>query len=143
MAERPKIIYWDTSAILSALFMDSHSETARRWAANAAVHLISSLAFTEACAVTWRMARNGMVTESLAISTINTIEHGIWRHINAEPDWSIVSGLAQRTVLRGADLWHLSLTATLRRDLPELQMLTFDAKLHEAACREDLAMPLA
>ena len=86
MADRPKIIYWDTSAILSALFMDSH---------------------------------------------------------NAEPDWSIVSGLAQRTVLRGTDLWHLSLTTTLRRDLPELQMLTFDAKLHEAARREDLAMPLA
>jgi predicted nucleic acid-binding protein len=142
MADALQVVYWDTSAILSALFIDNHSETARGWAANAAVHLISSLAHAEACAVTWRMARDGVVPESLASATINAIEQGIWRRINAVPDWTIMSNLAQRTTLRGADLWHLGLAATLRRDLPELRMLTFDASLQEAARREDLAILL-
>jgi predicted nucleic acid-binding protein len=77
MADALQVVYWDTSAILSALFIDNHSETARRWAANAAVHLVSSLAHAEACAVTWRMARDGVVPESLAAATINAIEQGI------------------------------------------------------------------
>ena len=140
MADALQVVYWDTSAILSALFVDNHSETARRWVAVPAVHLVSSLAHAEACAVTWRMARDGVVLQSLATATINAIEQGIWRRINAVPDWTIVSGLAQRTTLRGADLWHLGLAATLRGDLPELRMLTFDAKLQEAALREDLAI---
>ncbi|MDL1958181.1 MAG: type II toxin-antitoxin system VapC family toxin [Deltaproteobacteria bacterium] len=140
MADALQVVYWDTSAILSALFIDNHSEAARRWGAGPAVHLISSLAHAEACAVTWRMARDGVVPESLAAATINAIEQGIWRRINAVPDWTIVSGLAQRATLRGADLWHLGLAATLQRDLPELRMLTFDARLQEAARREDLAI---
>lgn len=140
MADALQVVYWDTSAILSALFIDNHSETARHWAANAAVHLVSSLAHAEACAVTWRMARDGVVPESLAAATINAIEQGIWCRINAVPDWTIVNNLAQRTALRAVDLWHLGLAVTLRRDLPELQMLTFDARLQEAARREDLAI---
>jgi predicted nucleic acid-binding protein len=140
MADALQVVYWDTSAILSALFIDNHSEKARRWGAGPAVHLVSSLAHAEACAVTWRMARDGVVPESLAAATINAIEQGIWRQINAVPDWTIVSNLAQRTTLRGADLWHLGLAATLRHDLPELRMLTFDARLQEAACHEDLVI---
>ena len=76
------------------LFIDNHNKTAKKLAANVAVHLISSLAYAEACAVTWRMARDGMVSESLAAATINAIEHGIWCRINAVPDWTIVTDLA-------------------------------------------------
>ena len=35
--------------------------------------------------------------------------------------------------LRGADLWHLAAAMTLKRELPELWLMTFDQRLKTAA----------
>ncbi|MGH2424940.1 MAG: hypothetical protein ACRDF1_01465 [bacterium] len=35
--------------------------------------------------------------------------------------------------LRGADLWHLCTAKSLQSELPELRILTFDARLATAA----------
>ena len=42
--KRPLAIYWDASAILSALIRDVHSE--KEWANKEGVHLLSSLAYS-------------------------------------------------------------------------------------------------
>jgi hypothetical protein len=43
--------------------------------------------------------------------------------------------------LRGAGLWHLATAETLPSDLPELTLLTFDARLAAAAEGEGLRRP--
>ena len=40
-------VYWDSSAVLSALFRDGHSDEAGRRARGAAVHFLSTLAWAE------------------------------------------------------------------------------------------------
>lgn len=101
MADPLQVIYWDTSATLSAFFIDKHSETARRWAAEPAEHLISSLAYAEACSVIRCMARDGIVPQSVAAATIKAIEQGIWRRINAVPDWQSLEAWG-KGILSGA-----------------------------------------
>jgi len=42
--------------------------------------------------------------------------------------------------LNGADFWHLALALTLKNDIPELMILTFDNKLREGAEMEGLGL---
>ena len=133
MPESPGVVYWDTSAVLSVLFTDTHSETAHQWQRSPGLHLISSLAHAEACAVIGRLTRDSIVSVLQADQALAILERGVWRRITALPDWDVVRDLARETVLRGADLWHLGLSVTLRRDLPELRLLSFDDRLREAA----------
>ena len=41
--------------------------------------------------------------------------------------------LAVQWPLRGADLWHLAAADTLRRELPDLKVITFDSRLGVAS----------
>jgi hypothetical protein len=41
--------------------------------------------------------------------------------------------LAALWPLRGADLWHLATADTLRRELPDLKVITFDSRLAVAS----------
>lgn len=79
MAEAAVVLYWDTSALLSCLFMDSHSAIAQKWAAIEGHHLLSSLAHAEACAVITRMTREGMVDEADANAARAAMQNGWWR----------------------------------------------------------------
>ncbi len=64
MAEATVVLYWDTSALLSYYFVDSHSAIAQKWATAEGHHLLSSLAHAEACAVVSRMIREGIIGET-------------------------------------------------------------------------------
>ncbi len=41
--EKPVVVYWDASAVLSALLKDDHSKDAQKWASRAGYHFLSSL----------------------------------------------------------------------------------------------------
>ncbi len=129
----PSVIYWDSSAVLSALFKDAHSEEAQEWAQKNGVHLISTLAYSEVCAVIMRMAKERHIAEVLAEAAFEALESGPWRHLNIGPEWSEIKSLSRQLTLRGADLWHVALARTVQTQLPELVLLTFDQKLKSAA----------
>lgn len=133
-----EIVYWDTSAVLSCLIQDAHSHEARRWLTGDAVHLVSSLAGAEFHACIARLLREGHLTPPLAQATVQAFEQGPWRRITTGPDPELFWSLSCRHRLRGADLWHLALAITLQHDLPEMEMLTFDTMLAEAARLEGL-----
>lgn len=138
MAEAIAVLYWDTSALLSYFFADSHSATARKWEATSGIHLLSSLAHAEACAVVARMTRTGAIDEAAAKEVRAAMGNGRWRQLNGLPDRALVASLAPKWLLRGADLWHLALTLSLKKELPELQLVSFDERLNEAAIGEGL-----
>ncbi len=132
-------VYWDSSAILSALFRDEHSEEASRRARGPAVHFLSTLAWAEAHAVIARIARERALAKVLVTAAREALESGPWRRLNAAPDWKVVRDLSSRWLLRGADLWHLAVAKSLQTELPELTILSFDARLAAAAKCEGLA----
>jgi len=134
----PAAIYWDASAILSALFKDSHSEEARAHLELPGVHLVSSLGWAETCAVIFRMKREGYLADVLLKVAYETLEEGPWRRIYVLPDYDKFKDLAAAWPLRGADLWHLAAAKTLQKELPELRVLTFDERLRAAAEGEGL-----
>lgn len=135
-----QVIYWDASAVLSTLFDDSHSPQAQRWTRKHEVHLISTLAYAETYAVIARIQKEGVLAEVLIEAAIESLEGGPWRHLNLDPDWTTVQPLSKKWRLRGADLWHLATAKRLQRQIPELCLLTFDMRLHEAALGEKMAV---
>jgi predicted nucleic acid-binding protein len=126
-------LYWDSSAILSVLFSDEHSERARVQALRDGVHLLSSLAWAEVMAVICRLERERAVAPALAETAREALAGGPWRRITSSPDWQALREFAARWPLRGADLWHLALADYLRTELPELVLLTYDRRLAAAA----------
>ncbi|OGR08085.1 MAG: hypothetical protein A2511_17880 [Deltaproteobacteria bacterium RIFOXYD12_FULL_50_9] len=138
MAETKTVFYWDTSALLSRFFTDIHSGMAQKWSEIEAVHLLSSLAHAEASAVIARMTREKVLEPALSETICKAMGNGPWRVLNGLPDRSVVADLSQKWPLRGADLWHLALAVSLKKDLPEIRLLTFDDRLLEAAAGEEL-----
>lgn len=133
------VLYWDTSAVLSTLFPDQHSELALSALESSPIHLLSSLAWSETHAVMGRMRRSGAISEPIWDAAQVMFGRGPWRHLSGAPDWALSRVLASKWPLRGADLWHLAMAKTLHRDLPEVTLLTYDAALREAAIGEGLA----
>ena len=138
MAEPAAVLYWDTSALLSFLFSDRYSTVTQKWAEEGKTHLLSSLAHAEACAVIARMTREQAIDAAQAATVRTAITSYPWRSLKGLPERDIVAGLAKKWPLRGADLWHLALAVSLQKDLPELRLLTFDARLREAATGEGI-----
>jgi predicted nucleic acid-binding protein len=127
------VIYWDSSAVLSVLIEDAHSEAAATEARRRVTHLLSTLAYAEVIAVLARLERDRALPRALADAARQAVRGGPWRALALQPDRSTMDELAASWSLRGADLWHLATALTLRRELPELQLITFDSRLRAAA----------
>lgn len=132
------VVYWDASAVLSALFKDAHSDEAISWSRREGVHLISSLSYSEVNAVISRIGRERLLADVLINAAYEALEEGPWRQLYLIPDWDRFKSLANKWPLRGADLWHLAAAKTLQKRIPELYLLTFDNRLMVAAMGEDL-----
>jgi len=132
-------VYWDSSAVLSALFRDEHSAAASKRAGEPAVHLLSTLAWAEVLAVIARIERERVLAKVLVAAAREALEDGPWRRLNAVPDWREVRSLSTKWPLRGADLWHLAVAKSLQTELPELTFMSFDTRLAAAAHGEGLA----
>lgn len=126
-------VYWDGSAVLSALFRDRTSDEASRRARSSEVHFLSTLAWAEVHAVIARMERERVLAKVLIAAAREAFEGGPWRRLNAVPDWKLVRSLSLKWPLRGADLWHLAVAKSLQPELPELAFISFDARLAAAA----------
>lgn len=115
------------------LIADVHSPVASTTARSSGVHLLSTLGYAEALAVVTTLERDGSLPPTLATNAKDVIVNGPWRRLALQPDWKSIGVLSTRWPLRGADLWHLASAETLRRELPELKVITFDMRLSVAA----------
>lgn len=138
MDKSVQVIYWDSSAVLSALFTDTHSKTAKKWSIEKGVHFISTLTFAEVSAVISRMQRERLLSDTLSQAALEVLDNGPWRRLSTWPEWKIIRALSSKWPLRGADLWHLATAKSLYREFPELLLLSFNNRLKKAAEREGL-----
>jgi predicted nucleic acid-binding protein len=133
MNRSAQVIYWDASAILSALVEDDHTDQAQEWLKKRGAHVVSTLSYAEVLAVFERLRRSGVVSEKLVDRSLEGLERGPWQRLDLQPDWGDIRSLASQWSLRGADLWHLSTAMGLRREIGEMTLLTFDKRLRLAA----------
>ena len=54
--------------------------------------------------------------------------------------FKIIQKMSSRHVLKGADLWHLATLKTIKRELPEIKIITFDSKLSAASKKENIVV---
>ena len=133
MNKSTQVIYWDASAILSALVEDAHTDQAQEWLKKRGAHVVSTLSYAEVLAVFERLRRSGVVSEKLVARSLEGLDRGPWQRLDLQPDWGDIRSLASQWSLRGADLWHLSTAMGLRREIGEMTLLTFDKRLRLAA----------
>ena len=133
MNKSAQVVYWDASAILSALVEDDHTDQAQEWLKKRGAHVVSTLSYAEVLAVFERLRRSGVVSEKLVDRSLEGLERGPWQRLDLQPDWGDIRSLASQWSLRGADLWHLSTAMGLRREIGEMTLLTFDKRLRLAA----------
>ena len=102
-----RVIYWDASAIISVLFRDSHSDSARAMAQKEGFHLVSTLAYAETCAVIARLQRERVLAEVLIQAAFDVLRDGPWRHLTFLPDWEMVRSEARSVFCYWAvrELW--------------------------------------
>jgi predicted nucleic acid-binding protein len=134
-------VYWDASAVLSALVKDSHSDSALKWIRKEGLHFVSTLAYAEVLSVLDRMERERILTKILVQSALQAFMEGPWRFLTLGPAREQMDSLRGKYTLRGADFWHLSLARTLKMETPNLIILSFDGKLREAAEGEGFSPP--
>jgi len=134
----PVAVYWDSSSILSVLFKDPHSKEALNWFRKNGVHLISTLSYTEVCAVISRIKREKLLADILIDVAFKALKTGPWRYLNIWPEWNKIIALSQKWSLKGTHLWHLASAQTLQKQIPELALLTFDSRLGIAVKGEGL-----
>ena len=140
MAEKYSVIYWDSTALLSYLFRDDHSDRVLKKARQKGVHLLTSLAIAEVYTVISRIQREEMLSEIMIDSLFELMMTGPWSRLNIVPDSQAMKELATRWPLKGSGLWHLATAKTLQREFPELMILTFDRELARASRGEKLKL---
>ncbi|MFO7952655.1 MAG: type II toxin-antitoxin system VapC family toxin [Bacillota bacterium] len=140
MIERLAVIYWDSSALLSYLFRDEHSDLVKEKARQKGVHLLTTLTIAEAYTFISRVQRENLLPDFLIESLFDVLETGPWRRLNIVPDNLALRELARKWPLRGSGLWHLATAKTLQREFPELMILTFDRELAQASKGERLKL---
>jgi predicted nucleic acid-binding protein len=137
---RPLVIYWDASAILSTLIEDKHSSDAQYWVTQEGMHFMSTLSCSETYAVLHRMRRERQLAKEHILAALKALKSGPWRHLNIIPEWPMIKKLSIKWSLRGADLWHLAVTKTFQKEITEVLLLTYDAKLKVAAQGENIVL---
>jgi len=96
MAEKLSVIYWDSTALLSYLIRDSHSDQAQARAKQKGVHLLTTLAIAEVYTVLSRIQREKVLPDLVVESLFEMLESGPWSRLNIVPDSMAMRKIACR-----------------------------------------------
>lgn len=129
-------IYLDTSAILRALLEAGASPDIERGLREARVLITSRLAVVEAARALLRLRQSGMVAETRLADAARELDAlwarcDLWELTSAVCD--LAAAIAPAKPLRTLDALHLATYLVARRRLGEVELITADRRLAEAA----------
>ncbi|MGH7544806.1 MAG: type II toxin-antitoxin system VapC family toxin, partial [Gemmatimonadota bacterium] len=105
------VVYWDGSAVASALVRRPESERVLAVLREPAVHLVSTLAWVEALAEAARLVRDGALSRELRNAVGDALERGPWRLTYACPRRSVLED-AVAGPYDAATRWHFGTALT-------------------------------
>lgn len=129
-------IYLDTSAILRALLEAGASPDIERGLREARVLITSRLTVVEAARALLRLRQSGMVAETRLADAARELDAlwarcDLWELTSAVCD--LAAAIAPAKPLRTLDALHLATYLVARRRLGEVELITADRRLAEAA----------
>lgn len=129
-------IYLDTSAILRALLEAGASPDIERGLREARVLITSRLTVVEAARALLRLRQSGMVAEARLADAARELDAlwarcDLWELSSAVCD--LAAAIAPAKPLRTLDALHLATYLLARRRLGEVELVTADRRLAEAA----------
>lgn len=129
-------LYLDSSAILRPVLEHGLSPEVERRIGEAEILITSRLSLIETARAFLRVRLLGERPEAIVADAEREVR-ALWRHCEI---WELsreVCGLAElvapKTVLRSLDALHLATFVLARREIEDLQLLTTDDRLREAA----------
>lgn len=136
MSHKKIVLYWDTSAILPLLIEDIHTTKSIAATQQTRINFVSSLGVAEILGILSRIPSDqGSIKRE---EFLTDLQKSYWNLISEQPEITNLYSLSKNYKLRGADLWHLGVLIGLKRELPEIQMITFDQELGLAATKENI-----
>lgn len=129
-------LYLDSSAVLRPVLEQGLSPDLEARIADAEVLVTSRLSLVETARIFHRVRRLGERTESQIADAERTVRM-LWRHCEiwelGREVCELAEAVAPTSSLRSLDALHLATFVLARREIGELQMLTADDRLQEAA----------
>lgn len=133
------VVYWDGSAVASALLRSPGSERALAALREPVVHLVSTLAWIEVYAAAERLAGAHSLARTDLRAVLDALARGPWRLTYACPSRASLDGAVDDR-LDAVGRWHLATARTLTRQLPDLRVLSLSARLRSAARTQGLGV---
>ncbi len=140
------ILYLDTSALVKLYVEETGTADVAQWVRDAELVATVRIAYAQACAAFARHRREQALTATLLRRVVTLLDADWERYTLLEVTEALVrtaGRLAERHALRGLDAVHLAAAATLREPGTTVAFGCFDARLHRAAQREGLGVPLS
>lgn len=134
------IVYLDASSLVKLFIEEDHSDTVRRWVADARVVATSRTAFPEVLSALGRLQRLGSITET-ALQATKEAFTTVWMDLSrVEIDEHLAGTIVQRHGLRALDAIHVAaaLSTQVADWRAELAFSSFDVRQLGAARAEGL-----
>lgn len=136
MAERERVLYVDTSAVLRAVLESGSSPDVEQALRDATLLITSRLSLVESQRAVVRLRREGSISESRLADAERELG-SFWRRCDIfelSPGVCELAGqVAPALPLRTLDALHLATFVLARRRMPSLVLLTADERLRAAA----------
>jgi predicted nucleic acid-binding protein len=130
------VVYLDTSAVLRAVLEAGLPPDLEKRVAEASVLITSRLAFVESARVVFRLRMLGRVSETDLAAASREID-SIWARCVvwelSREVCDLAAQVAPQKALRSLDALHLATFLRARRQLGEVELVTVDQRLAEAA----------
>ena len=131
----PEALYLDTSVVLRAVLESGLTPGAEKQIAAATVLVTSRLSLVESARALLRIRQSSTLSE-LRLDEAESALEAVWDRCDL---WELTPSicesagrLAPRKLLRTLDALHLATFLAARRRIPELTLLSADARLQEA-----------
>jgi predicted nucleic acid-binding protein len=129
-------LYLDSSAILRPVLERGLSPDVERRIAEAEILITSRLSLVETTRAFLRVRRLGERPEAMVMDAEREVR-ALWRHCEiwelSRDVCQLAEAVAPKALLRSLDALHLATFALARREIEDLQLLTTDERLREAA----------
>jgi predicted nucleic acid-binding protein len=129
-------IYWDSSALIKRYVTEEHSDSVRSNFKKSSLHFTSTISHAEVLASFSRLKREGYISQD-ELQKISLSFLADWNNLYvvqySDGPQAIAQTISSNVSARGMDLIHLTSALHLQNEGLEIEFISFDIRLNNAA----------